>query len=444
MRSRQPAARRFIALTAALVGGASLVACDDSAEASRSLQEAQATLAALHAGSAMPSLEFVESTNNDIRRTLAPALADDAARGAAKLIEGQTHIGDAEAALKKAKIHEDASGAMLAEARTLAGRLYAWRHARAEASGSFSPDTNVSDIDGAIRTAQSDRAELVDQREGVQTRLSRLEEAASEADAQVQRLRQREVLARDEALALDGGERVAALQEAYDVQRAADSEVARAQDLRAQAAQLRPTLDELDRRIAGGEGLVELLRASRESLQERGARQARVAQVDREQANIAADRLENLLNELHAYRSDELDPVYTAAAAAYSKAQSSLRAASGDGANGLWAATAHHGSASLAMLRENSLTRYAGGLEALAAMEPRLPFAGDLQARAKEARDAAAGLASDAADAYAQAASAYSRAARGPNADALRALAERLEATSTGGGAEDGADPADG
>jgi len=443
MRSLTTAANRTLVLTLAVMAGGSLVGCDNNAEASRSLQEAQTTLTSLHAG-ANPPAEFIESTNRQIRQTLAPALSNDDVRGAAKLIEGQTHIGDAEAALKKAERLETQAGELLGEAQVLATRLYAWRHARADASGSYSPDASVSDIDGAIREAQQQRSQLIEERERVASRLTQLERARDAARDEVRSLREQEVTLRDRSLQLDGDARLAAIQDAYDAQRGADAVLARASDLEAQAAELRPTREELNRRIDGAEGLVELLRASRESMQERGARQARTAQVDREQANIAASDLRALLDELHAFRNDELEPAYEAAQTAYGKANSSLRAASSDGASGLWVAAAQHGRASLALLRSGSAARYAEGLDVLAQMEPRLPFAGELQSRSKEASDAAVAFASDANDAYQQAASGYSRAARGPHSETLSDLADRLERRARGGDDAGGSDAAGG
>ncbi len=434
MRSRQTVARRIIALSLACGAGALLGGCDDSAEASRALEDAQASLVALHAGSPPPPVESVESINKQIRQTLAPALANDDVRGAAKLIEGQTHLGDAEASMTRAERLEVEAGSMIAEAQSLAGRLYAWRHARADAAGSYTPDESVSDIDEAISTAQRERTALIEERDAIGVRLSGLENAAAAARDEVRTLREREISLRDGSITLDGDERLAAIRDAFGAQRDADSVLARASDLEAQAAQLRPTIEELDRRISGAEGLVELLRASRESLQERGARHARTAQVDREQANVAASRLEGLLDELSTFRTDELEPAYAAAAAAFSKAQSSLRAASSDGASGLWLATAQHGQASLALARSGSAERYSDVLDALSQMEPRLAFAGELQSRAKEARDAAEGFMNEARDAYQQAASGFSRGARGPHADRLRDLANRLELRAAGEG----------
>lgn len=444
MRSRQTVARRILALSLACGAGVLLGGCDDSAEASRALDNAQASLVALHAGTTPPPAESVESINKQIRQTLAPALADDSVRGAAKLIEGQTHLGDAEASMYTAERLEVEAGAMIAEAQSLAGRLYAWRHARADAAGSFAPDESVSDIDGAISTAQGERSALINEREGIGARLTRLEDASEAARNEVRTLREREVSLRDGSISLDGEARLTAIRDAFDAQREADNVLARASDLEAQAAQLRPTIEELDRRIDGAEGLVELLRASRESLQERGARHARTAQVDREQANVAAGRLESLLDELHAFRTDELEPAYAAAAASFSKAQASLRSASSEGASGLWLATAQHGQASLALARSGSAERYADALEAFGQLDPRLPFAGELQTRAKDAQGAAAGFDSEARDAYQQAASGFTRGARGPHADRLRDLAARLELQASGDGSETGSDDAAG
>ncbi len=430
---RRQHAVRLITLSLALASGSALIGCDADAEASRALHEAQATLAALHTGNAPPPAEFILSTNQDIRSTLAPALsAEGGLRAAAQLVEGQTHIGDAEAALKRAEALEDESATLTAEARALAARLYAWRHARAEAAGSYQPEESVSDIDTAIADAQEQRTRLTRDRDEAQRRLDQLLEAAREANESAARLRTEEARLRDEALNAQGQALADATRRAFAAQRDADEAVVRASDLEAQAAQLRPALEELERRIEGAEGLVELLRASRESLRERAARLARTAQVDREQANVAADRLEALLTELHDFRTNELEPAYADAADSYRRAQTSLRSASSDGASGLWLATALHGQASLDSLRSQSAARYAGALGALAEMQPRLPFAGELQTRASEAAAASESFATDARDAYDQASSSYSRAARGPGAERVRDLAQRLEARASG------------
>jgi len=433
-RRRLTAAPRLAAgvlAAAALAGG-----CDAGSDAERALTEAQASLAALHDAQPPAPPEFIAETHARIRSTLSPALnaGSEATRAAAQVLAGQTHTGDAEVAAGRAEDLESQAADLMARAQTLAGRLYAWRHARADAAGSYAPDDTLASIEEAIADARAERDRLTAERRELEDRVAELRQVAAEATEEADRYREREAERRAEAVDLDRQERLDAIQAVYDAQRQADDAVSTAAEYEARAAQLQPQVDALSQRIAGAESLVELLRASRESVRERQARHARTAQVDREQASVAASDLDDLLAELAEFRETELSAAYEGALSAAGDAVSTLqRAGRGSDASPLWLASAHHTRADILSSRAASERRYAQGLALLAQLEPRLPYAGRLESQAKAARDRAEQDRADASSSYESAASSYRQAAsRGASGERLRALADRLEAVAAG------------
>ena len=436
MRSRLAA----LALTALAVP---LVACDDSASHDRALLSAQATLAALHQTPGAAPDDYIESTHTAIRRDLAPVLTgpSEASRAAAQLIVGQTYAGDVEIALQRAAEQDAAASRLLAEAQTLASRLYVWRHARADASGTFSASASVAEIDAQIVEAQRQRDTLTTERQEARARLAELRAAMDAANQESQTRRTTEVQLRDRALREEGAARAGTITEVYAAQRAADEAVRTAAEYQARLSIAQPAIDELTRSIDGASTLIELLRTSRESLIARESRGARTAQVDREQAALAAEQLEALLTELHDLRTGSVTEAYDDAASAASQAVSNLRGGASAGASPLWLAAAQHAQAQLESLRAQSFARYADAVSGIAALAPRLPFAGELDSRAKSAREIADAAVSEARDAYDAASTSYKRAARGPRADQLRALADRLADKAAGRTPIDAPDP---
>jgi hypothetical protein len=409
---------------------APLAACGDAADAERTLKTAEATLAALHSTPGAAPPEFVVETHASIRRDLATVLSGDAEaqRAAAQLIVGQTHAGDAELAALEAERLESQAADLLARAETLAGRLYRWRHARAEAAASFRPDDVLSEIADQIAEAQAERRELLEEQSRLDERIAELETAAEAAAQEASEHRAREANLRDEALTQEAQARAQTIERVYEAQRKADDATARESDLRARIDQLRPERREIGLQITGVERRVELLRESRQSLEDRQARTARTAQVDREQASVAARDLENVLSELHEFRRGQLAEAYERAESSFASAQTSLRSAATAGASSTYLGAAQLGRAQLAAARAVVSQRYARTLEELASLEPRLPFAGELESRAKAARELAERQIEAASEAYSSAASTYRRAASGRGAERLRALADQLEA----------------
>lgn len=424
-------------LAAGVLAAAALAAgCDAGSDTELALTEAQATLAALHEAQPPAPPEFIAETHARIRSTLSPALnaESEATRSAAQVLAGQTHTGDAEVAAGRAEGLESQAADLMARAQTLAGRLYAWRHARADAAGSYAPDDTLASIGGAIADARAGRDRLSAERRELEARLAELRRVAAEATEEAERYRVLEAERRAEAVDLEGQERLDAIRAVYDAQRLSDDAVSTAAEYEARAAQLEPQIDAVSQRVAGAESFVELLRASRESVRERQARQARTAQVDREQASVASSDLDALLVELAGFRDGELSAAYEDALSAAGDAVSTLqRAGRGSDASPLWLASAHHTRADILSSRAASERRYARGLAFLAQLEPRLPYAGRLESRAKAARDRADRDRADALSAYESAASSYRQAAsRGASGERLRALADRLEAVAAG------------
>jgi len=423
---------------------APLAACGGASDAEQTLKTAEATLAALHSTPGAAPDEFVVETHDRIRRDLASVLSGDAEspRAAAQLIVGQTHAGDAELAAREAERLESQASDLLAQAETLAARLYLWRHTRAEAAGNFRPDDVLAEIADQIAEAQAERRERLDEQERLQQRLDELEAAAQSAADEARGHRAEEVRLRDQALTQDAQDRAGTIERVFEAQRAADDAVARQADIRARIDQLRPQLREIEQEVAGAERQIELLRDSRQSLEDRQARTARTAQVDREQAALAGGDLENLLSELDSFRQGPLADAYDRAESSFAAAESSLRSASTAGASATYLAAAQLGSAQLAAAHAAVAARYADRLQAIADIQPRLPFAGELESRAKAARELADAQLDDARDAYSSAASTYRRAARGPEAERLRSLADQLEARAADPGSTPAAAPA--
>jgi len=435
--------RCFIAAATAIAAAVTLAGgCDAGSDAESALSEAQASLAALHEARPPAPPEFIAETHARIRSTLSPALntSNDATRAAAQLLAGQTHTGDAEVAAARAEDLEAQAADLMAQAQTLAGRLYAWRHARADAAASYEPAGAVAEIDAAIADARAERDRLTRERRGLENEITELRASASEADQRADGFRQTEAERRAASIDLEGQPRLDAIEAVYDAQRRADDAVSEAAEYEARAAKLQPELDSLAKRIEGAESLVELLRTSRESLQSRQARQARTAQVDREQASIVASDLDGLLTELAEFRSGELDAAYQDALDSSQNAVSTLlRVGRDSAASPLWLAAAQHARADILASRAGARALYAQNLDLLAQLEPRLPYAGRLESDAKAARQLAEQDRADAASAFQSAASNYRQAARGASADRLRTLADRLEAAAAG---EDRPDPA--
>lgn len=426
--------RTRLAILAAALSLSPLAACGDAGDAERSLAEAQATLAALHSTPGAAPPEFVVRTHDQIRRDLSSLAGADgaASRAAALLIIGQTHAGDAELAARESEAREAAATDLLAEAQTLAGRLYIWRHARADAAGQTDVQPEVAELQERVTEAQRERRELIERREQMERRIADLRSSAESAAQEASMLRGREVELRDQALTQEPQQRAETIQRVYRAQREADEANRRASDLLARVSLLEPELREIEQEIAGTDRLIELLRASRESLEERQARTARTAQVDREQASLAAGDLENVLSELHELRAGDLVEAYQRAESSFERSLRNLRSASSAGASATWLAAAQLGSAQLADARSAGARRYARFLNTMAEMEPRLPYAGDLASRAREASELAEAQLRRAREGYEAAASTYSRLARGPQAERVRALADRLSSRAAG------------
>ena len=426
--------RPLLSLAVAAAALPALCGCNDSDANADSLQQAEATLAALNSSPAAP--DFVASTHGSVRQSVSGVISSgtDAQKAAAQLLTGQTYVGDAELAASRAAELELASTHLLGQAQMLAGRLYLWRHARAAAAESYDPSEHVSEIDAALREAQTLRTEQLGTQTGLQDTLARLEQAVQNGTADARAKRAAEVELRDAALELSGDERAEMAQRVFDAQRTADAADRDVADLEAQIAMTRPALREAEHTVAGTDRLIELLRTSREALQERESRGQRTAQVDRQQAAGAASELEDLLAELHELRTGELASAYDDATGHYRSALTNLRgASSADSSLGLWLAVAQHANAEFLSSRAGCEARYAEFLESLAAMTPRLPYAGEIQSRAREAGESASVLDSDARDAYGQASSGFNRAARGPQADTMRELADALQAKAEAG-----------
>lgn len=422
--------RPAFTLALATVAVSVLTGCHDPDAAARALDEAEATLAALH--DSPPPAEYVLSTHQSVRRSLTPAIENgtEAQRSAAQLLTGQSYAGDAELAAFDAAALERESTRRQAHAQMLAGRLYVWRLARADAEASFDPADEVASIDEQIAVAQTERASEQARLDAAEQQLEALQQRASAGAERARTLRAAEAAQRDALLSTDGPERAQAAQRVYEAQREADAADQAVADTEAEIAVARARSAERARAVAGKERLIELLRASRASLLERETRGSRQAQADRDQATATAAELENLLTGLDELRSGALADAYRGAEQAFQSASSALRgAATGGGKSApLWLGATQHALAEVNETRAASEIRYASFLESLTAAGARLPYAGQLDSRAKAAREHAASLSAASRDAYQSAAREFQRAARGPQADALRALADSLSA----------------
>ena len=439
MRVRPLATLAFAVAAASVTTG-----CHDQDAAARALNEAEATLAALH--DSPPPAGFVRSTYQSIRGSLAPALegGTEAQRSAAQLLTGQSHAGDAELAALDAAGIERESTRRQAQAQTLAGRLYVWRLARADAEGSYDPAAEIASIDEQIAGAQTDRAAAQARFDAAQQSLEALQQQARDGAERARTLRAAEATQRDTLLATDGPGRAEAAQRVFEAQREADAADQSVADTEAEIAVAQALAAERARAVAGTERLIELLRASRASLLERETRGTRLAQADRDQASATAAEIEKLLTDLDELRSGALAEAYRSAEQSFQKAASALRGVAGGGTSApLWLGATQHAMAEVNKTRAASEIRYASFLEGLSAAGARLPYAGQLDSRAKAAREHAASLDAASRDAYRSAAGAFQRAARGPQADALRALADSLSAEADAGSAQGDTTPSD-
>ncbi len=414
----------LIALTGIALAG--IAGCSRSDDAQAAVKEASRSFNSIAAGDSTASETFSQKTYTQTEQLISEyAGSGDGYAEAAAVTLSLAKLGQASLASSKASQAEIAA---LRKARIIRGMINEWltMTAIAQGAGKFDPSAELAEINKLISIRKDDIKQYQAQREQIDTRIAEL-------DAQIDELRRKSVVERNESGALElQMPRVSATEAAKIVVRVrehtlrADNYELEAIRIEGVVGQLRPGAREIGLNVEKATSQIALLEDARNELTEREASSRADAKFANDAAVAATERIEKAVADYTQFRDTQVNDANEKAISLTRASINALR-----DANKTIKQIAALTKASAQQTLAECYSRQAAGHAEAALLYHALAEAGipgNWAAQAQASRDKQAQAKTSANDAFQNAASALRSARlRGDEGEKLEATAVRLD-----------------
>jgi hypothetical protein len=423
-RDARPSSLALLALAGCALTALALGGCDSGSPAGDAVRESAVSVHSIAGGG---STGAPVSWQADALRAAEQSARESADGGAgesasAALMQAQALLGMAEGPLARAsEIERD----VLNRATVIRAQIEEWTTRQSLASGaeSFDPAEQVRAAEARIAELTREAQQIASRKAEIDGRIAELRRQAEEKNSEAQRIA-------DEAAVLRRSVENASAREALPVVERAAQAVRRADTLRAEAATLEADASVLEPQSVEQGVLAQQAASEAESararianLREQQARASQEARAQRDAAQQAAQRLDQMLAEARAVRTDNLPgPAQDGLKQADAALAAARKAGNDAGGNAtrLLEGDAQHLRGAAFLARAQGLSAWRGLLTDLAGVAPALPNAAQYRAEADEVTQRLSEALSSAREAFEAAQSAYGRAGG-------RAAGERAE-----------------